>query len=138
MRHKQGRQGTSGSGPWMPYEHRSAPLLPRPAFHRRLLRHAGYAVTLLSVSMIVGTIGFNSLAGQLLPDAFLNAAMLLGGMGPVGEIHGTRGKLFAAFFALYAGLVFLAVGAILLAPVAHRLLHTFHLDDGQHERSRHR
>jgi hypothetical protein len=115
----------------MTFEHRTAPLLPRGAFRRRLARHGGYAFSLLAASLLIGTIGFHFLAGQQLPDSFLNAAMLLGGMGPVGEIHYIPGKLFAAFFALYAGLVFLAVGAILLAPVVHRFMHTFHLDEGQ-------
>jgi hypothetical protein len=116
------------------YEHRSAPLLPRRAFNRRMLRHGLYALALLSFSLIVGTWGFVTLAGQEPIDALLDTAMLLGGMGPVGTIQHTSGKLFATVFALYAGLVFLSVGAILLAPVAHRLLHKFHLADSQRHR----
>jgi hypothetical protein len=119
------------------FEHRSEQLLPRWAFHRRMARHGSYAFALLAGSLLVGTVGFQVFAGQLLPDAFLNAAMLLGGMGPVGEIHSTPGKLFAAFFALYAGLVFLAMGAILFAPLVHRFLHGFHLEEAQ-QRDRHR
>lgn len=111
------------------YEHRTAPLLPWPAFRRRVLRHGLAALALLAVSLVAGTAGFRLLAGQPTIDAFLNAAMLLGGMGPVGEIRFTAGKLFAALFALYAGLVFLAAGAIVLAPVLHRFLHRFHLEE---------
>jgi hypothetical protein len=62
-------------------------------------------------------------------DALLNASMLLGGMGPVGEIRSTAGKLFAAAYALYAGLVFLAAAGIVGAPLFHRFIHRFHLEE---------
>ena len=84
---------------------------------------------LTTVSVSLGMIGFHVLAQQTWLDAFLNAAMLLGGMGPVGEIQSTPGKLFAGFFALYAGLFFITSFAILAAPVIHRLLHKFHADE---------
>jgi hypothetical protein len=113
------------------YEHRTAPLLPASAFRRRLGRHGTYAVGLLAISLLVGTVGFHLLAGQTTIDGLLNAAMLLGGMGPVGEIRSTSGKLFAAAFALYAGLVFLVIVAIVLAPILHRFLHKFHLEEAQ-------
>jgi len=74
-------------------------------------------------------VGFHVLGGQDWIDAQLNAAMLLGGMGPVGEIHSDAGKIFASLYALYAGLFFIGVAALLVAPVAHRLLHKFHLKD---------
>jgi hypothetical protein len=111
------------------YEHHTAPMLPWPAFMRRVARHWGYAAILLGVSMAAGTAGFHYLALERPIDAFLNSAMLLGGMGPVGEIRSNPGKLFAAAFSLYSGLVFLAAGALLLAPVVHRFLHTFHLKE---------
>src|SRR5437667_3864352 len=111
------------------YEHLSAPLLPWVAFRRRLIRHGIYALVLVGVSMFVGTWGFWRLAGQAPIDALLNAAMLLGGTGPVGEIRSTPGKLFAAGFALYAGLAFLGMATLLFAPVFHRALHTFHLEE---------
>ncbi|HTO06425.1 MAG TPA: hypothetical protein VMR86_05145 [Myxococcota bacterium] len=62
-------------------------------------------------------------------DSFLNASMLLGGMGPVDMPHTESGKLFAGFYALYSGMLFLVLAAILLAPVFHRVLHRFHLED---------
>jgi hypothetical protein len=93
-----------------------------------MARHALYALGLLVGSLAVGTAGFCWLAGQAPIDSFLNAAMLLGGMGPVGEIHSGPGKIFAAFFALYAGLAFLVIGTLVLAPVFHRFLHKFHLE----------
>lgn len=120
------------------YEHRAAPLLPAPAFRRRLARHGVYALAILALSLLIGTTGFHLLAGQSAIDALLNAAMLLGGMGPVGEIRSTGGKLFAAAFALYAGLVFLIAGAIVLAPVFHRLLHKFHLEESEQRDTRRR
>jgi hypothetical protein len=111
------------------YEPRSAPLLPWPRFVRRLARHGGYVGVLLTVSMLVGTAGFHYLAGQSPIDALLNTAMLLGGMGPVGDIRFTGGKLFAAVFSRYAGLFFLTAGTILMAPLLHRLMHKFHAEE---------
>ena len=105
------------------YEHRSAPVLPWPAFVRRMLRHGGYVLEMATASIVLGMFGFHFLAREDWVDAFLNASMLLGGMGPVGEIRSTGGKLFAGVFALYAGLVFIAAFALLIAPALHRLLH---------------
>ena len=110
------------------YEHRRQKLLSWPAFLRRLARQGLSALILVVVSMGIGTVGFHVLSGQLWLDALLNSAMLLGGMGPVGDLGGTGGKLFATFFALYSGLVFLIVAGLLFIPVFHRLLHRFHLD----------
>jgi hypothetical protein len=110
------------------FEHRSQPMLSRSAFLRRMVRHGGMAGVVVVVAMVIGTAGFHYTAGQSGIDAFLNSAMLLGGMGPVGDIQSDAGKLFASFFALFAGLVFIAVLAILTAPALHRLIHRFHLD----------
>ena len=98
------------------YEHRSAPLLPWPSFRRRMVRHVLWAALLVGVSMVVGTWGFTGLAGEMPIDAFLNAAMLLGGMGPVSEIRFTVGKVFAAlqlaFFAWAVVLLLIGVRAV--------------------------
>jgi hypothetical protein len=98
------------------------------------VQHGLYALGLLAVSIAIGVAGFSLLAGQTVVDAILNAAMLLGGMGPVGEIRSTGGKLFAAAFALYAGLVFLAAAALVFAPLLHRFLHAFHLEEARQRR----
>jgi hypothetical protein len=111
------------------YEHRTAPLLPWPAFRRRLILHGAYAGVLVLVSILGGTWGFWFFAGQAPIDALLNTAMLLGGMGPVGELRSTPGKLFATVFALYAGLAFLGMATLLFAPVLHRALHKFHMEE---------
>jgi hypothetical protein len=108
------------------FEHISQPPLPRRAFYRRLLRHGGYATGLIAVSAFVGTAGYHVVAHFSWIDSFLNACMLLGGMGPVGELPNDGAKMFAALFALYSGLVFLIAAGLLLAPVFHRVLHRFH------------
>jgi hypothetical protein len=111
------------------YEHRSARVIPWPAFIRRVLRHFRYVLGFALFSIVLGMFGFHFLASQEWIDAFLNTAMLLGGMGPVGDIKGVGGKLFAGFFALYAGLAFIAAFAVLTAPVLHRLIHRFHAEE---------
>lgn len=111
------------------YEHRSQPVLRRAHFIRRVLRHALLALVLVLVSLAVGVLGYRFVAGLSWVDAVMNAAMILGGMGPVNEMTSVAGKLFAACYALYSGVAFLAVSAVLLAPFAHRILHRFHLDD---------
>ena len=110
------------------YEHRSEPLLPRRFFVRRLLRHLLVASAFAALSLLLGVVGYHRFAGLSWIDSLLNASMILGGMGPVGELATDSGKLFASFYALYAGVAFLATSAVLIAPVAHRLLHTLHLE----------
>jgi hypothetical protein len=92
-------------------------------------------MVLIALSMLAGTWGFWALGGQAPIDALLNAAMLLGGMGPIGDIRSTAGKLFAAAFALYAGLAFLGMATLLFAPVFHRALHKFHLEQVREPRA---
>ena len=108
------------------FEHRNEPPVPRAAFIRRFLRHAAVALGLIGVSLLLGMAGYHFLEGLSWLDGFLNAAMLLGGMGPVDALRTPAGKLFAGFYALYAGLLFITVTGLLAAPVAHRLLHRFH------------
>ena len=110
------------------FEHRNQPLLSRTAFLRRLARHVGIALALVIGSLLLGILGYHGFEGLSWIDALVNAAMLLGGMGPVNELHTTAGKLFAAFYALYAGIVFLVVAGIMFAPVLHRFMHHFHLE----------
>lgn len=111
---------------------RSNPPMDRVEVHQRFLArmktNGGYSVAVIAVSMLIGTVGFHWLVNERWPLAFLNAAMLLGGMGPVGSIDQSRlpGTIFAAVFALYSGLIFLIVAGLLLAPVFHRVLHHFH------------
>ena len=90
-----------------------------------------WAALLVGISLALGIIGFRALAGLTWVDSILNASMLLGGMGPVGNLGDTAGKLFASAYALYAGLVFLAVGGLLVAPLLHNVLHRFHLEQDE-------
>jgi hypothetical protein len=97
---------------------------------RKLLHHmssqVGYAGVLVALSLVIGMAGYHWLAGFAWIDAFEDSAMLLGGMGPVGQVASSTGKIFAGLFALYAGLVFLLVTALVLTPVMHHVLHRFH------------
>jgi len=111
------------------YEHRSEPLLPKRAFFRRLAGHAAAAALLLAASLLAGMAGYVHFEALGWLDGFLNAAMLLGGMGPVESPATSAGKLFAGLYALYAGLVFIVVAGLILAPVVHRALHRFHWDE---------
>lgn len=95
-----------------------------------------WSALLVGVSLAIGIIGFHLLAGLTWVDSVLNASMLLGGMGPVGDLGDTPGKLFASLYALYAGLVFLAVGGLLIAPLLHHALHRFHLEQDEQKRGR--
>jgi len=109
------------------YEHHSAKLLTPRQFAGRMARHLGLVTTLVVVSLAVGMTGYATLGQMHAVDAFLNSAMLLGGMGPVGDLPTDAAKIFAGLYALYAGLVFIASATILIAPVAHRVLHKLHL-----------
>lgn len=93
---------------------------------RRLLLHIVSAVALLLGSLALGMLGYSVFEHLAWRDAFLNAAMLLGGMGPVDAPRTDAGKLFAGLYALYAGLVFLVSVSLVLTPILHRVLHTFH------------
>jgi hypothetical protein len=108
------------------YESRTHPPLTRRHFGHRLLLHFLGASALVLGSLAVGMAGYAHYENLPWRDAFLNSAMLLGGMGPVATPITSGGKLFAGLYALYAGLVFLVAAAILVAPVVHRLLHKFH------------
>jgi len=110
------------------YESRSEPLLPRREFFLRLSRHWAVAFGLLAVSLVVGMAGYHLFEKLHWVDAFLNTAMLLGGMGPVDPPKTAAGKIFAGLYALYAGLVVITVAAILVTPIFHRVLHHFHAD----------
>ena len=115
------------------YERYDAPLLSRRAFARRVLKQVGLAVIVLAGSLVVGLAGYMGLAGLNVVDAFLNSAMILGGMGPVDQLPTDGAKIFAGLYALYAGIVFLVIAGVILAPFLHRVLHALHLstDDEQ-------
>src|SRR5215470_1616953 len=116
------------------YEARHTPLASRRRFVRRLFKSFGIVMAVIAVSLGVGMAGYRYFEGLHWIDAFLNAAMLLGGMGPVDPIRTTGGKVFAGLYALYAGMVVLVAAGILMAPVFHRFLHRFHLEEDEERR----
>lgn len=113
----------------MNYESKGEPIAPSRVFANRLLRHFLLSVAVIGFSLGVGIAGYHTIAGFGWVDSLLNASMILGGMGPVGDLPNDGAKVFASAYALFSGLVFISVSAILFAPVAHRMLHAFHGDD---------
>lgn len=111
------------------FEHKSQPLLSWPHFMKRLGRNVAIGIALILVSLLVGIAGYRYIAGLNCADAFLNAAMILSGMGPVGELHGTCGKIFSGLYALFSGFAVVAIIGIIFAPVVHRFLHHLHAED---------
>ena len=110
------------------FERRGQPVAPPHRFIIRLAHSGAIALALIAVSLFVGMVGYHVLEGVSWLDAFLNASMLLGGMGPVNIPRTPGGKLFAGLYALYCGLAVILVAGVILAPVAHRILHTFHME----------
>ncbi len=110
------------------FEHRRQPLLSQREFLIRQLIFLLVALVIIFGSLLLGMLGYHFLENLAWIDALVNAAMLLGGMGPVNELHTSAGKIFASFYALYSGIVFLVSVGVILAPLYHRFLHRFHLE----------
>jgi hypothetical protein len=110
------------------FEHRHQKPIPLSAF---LIRQAQYllsAFLLLAFGLGIGIIGYHEFESMNWIDSFLNASMILGGMGPVDVLHTQAGKLFAGVYALFSGLMFLVAAGLFFSPLVHRLLHKFHFD----------
>jgi len=110
------------------FEHRSHQVLSAHRFALRVLVNLSYASLIILVSLAGGVWGYEHFEGLRLREAFLNSAMLLGGMGPIKTDLSPGGEVFAGLYALYSGLVFIVTAGVLLAPIVHRLLHTMHCD----------
>lgn len=108
------------------YEPKIRKPLPRKLFVRRVVLHAAMACGLLLLSLAIGMAGYIHFENLAWRDAFLNSAMLMGGMGPVDAPKTDDGKLFAGLYALYAGLIFIVTVGLVLTPIVHRLMHKFH------------
>jgi hypothetical protein len=111
------------------FESRDEPLASRSVFIMRVVYSALMTLAVIALSLGLGTWGYHAFGDLAWIDALLNAAMILTGMGPVNAMQSTAGKLFATFYCLFSGIVFLTMMAILLAPAYHRFMHRFHLDD---------
>ena len=114
--------------PILGYESKHQPLLSRRAFARRLARSCAAAGLLIGLSLFGGMAGYRYFEGMDWIDAFANASMILSGMGPLGPLQTTSGKIFAGCYALYSGLALIAATGIIFAPIVHRLLHRFHME----------
>jgi hypothetical protein len=112
------------------FERRHEPLAPPAYYRRRLLKSSLLAGGVIGVSLAIGILGYHYFGGiESWVDCLYSASMILGGMGPVNPLETPVAKLFASFYALFSGLVFIGVASVLLAPFAHRILHRFHLDE---------
>jgi hypothetical protein len=114
-------------------ERRNAPMLPRPLFYRRAALSAAIGFGLLALALFAGMLGYHVTEHLSWLDSFVNAAMILGGMGPVATITTNAGKLFAGCYALFSGLAFITIVGVILAPFIHRVFHRFHLTDDSAE-----
>ena len=110
------------------FEHRKSKLLPRRAFYTRLAASVAVGSIVIAISLSIGMLGYHHFENFSWVDSFVNAAMILSGMGPLTPIQTNAGKLFAGFYALFSGIVFITTAGLMLAPVAHRFLHKFHLE----------
>lgn len=108
------------------YEHRSRQPISKAAFLVRLSHSFLVGALLIGLSLALGMFGYSHFEGLSLTDSFLNASMILGGMGPVNEMKSEAGKISAGLYALYSGLAFLVLAGLLFGPIAHRILHRFH------------
>ena len=111
------------------FERRTQKIAPFPVFIRRVAFSIGIAFGLSAAALAIGIVGYHWLAGLDWVDAFLDAAMILGGMGPVSTLTTSPAKIFAACYALFSGLMFIGIMGVTLSPILHRMLHHFHVDD---------
>lgn len=117
------------------FEHRKQALLPSRIFYARLGRSAAIGCAIILGSLCCGMAGYHFLENLSWLDAFLNASMILSGMGPVAPLQTSAGKLFAGCYALFSGLTFITSMGVVFAPVFHRFLHKFHLETKQSDKN---
>jgi len=110
------------------YEHKKESLLPWRKFLSRLFKHFLASMGLFILALLIGVMGYHNVADFSWLDSFLNASMILSGMGPIGAINTAQGKIFASVYALFSGIIFTAGAGITIAPIIHRMLHSLHLE----------
>lgn len=111
------------------YENKKQKLIPTHKFLTRMAKSLCVGIFIVMVCLGIGMLGYHEFEGLLWIDAFAEAAMILSGMGPLSPLKTTGGKLFAGFYALFSGVIFLVVIAIIFGPVFHRFFHKFHLEE---------
>jgi hypothetical protein len=111
------------------FEKRHQPILTFDRFILRMLRYALVSAAIIFLSLMVGVLGYRHFAGLGWVDSFLNASFILTGMGPVDPMRTDAAKIFASLYALFSGVIFLSAAAVLLSPVAHRVLHFCHVEE---------
>lgn len=115
------------------FERKTEKLVPLPTFLRRVVLSLLLTLGVLCVALSIGVLGYHGIAGLPWIDSLLNASMILTGMGPIATMTTTSSKLFASGYAMFSGVVFLSSIGLVLAPLFHRILHKFHLDDAAHD-----
>jgi hypothetical protein len=111
------------------FENRKQRVVSQKIFTQRLMRSGILGLATIAVALGIGMAGYMGFESMGIIDAFINASMILSGMGPVTQLVTDGGKIFAGFYALFSGLLLIAVAGLMLAPVFHRMLHRFHVDD---------
>ena len=114
---------------WAKYEHRRDKLAPRTVFIKRIGVSLAVAFFLILAALSIGVAGYRFIAGFGWIDSLLEASMILGGMGPVNQLTNNAARVFASIYALFSGVIFIALMGIMLSPVVHRVLHKFHVDE---------
>ena len=111
------------------FERKNEELAPVSVFVRRIFASLAIAFSLIGTALLIGIVGYHCLGGFGWIDSLLEASMILGGMGPVNQLSTNSVKVFASFYALFSGLIFIAVMGVVLSPIVHRFLHKFHIDE---------
>jgi hypothetical protein len=111
------------------FENKKAPIARSNVFYKRLLFHLSICFLLVIISLLIGTYGYSFYGELSLIDGFYNASMILTGMGPVNPMKTSMSKLFSSIYALYSGLVFLSMIALIITPIFHRVMHILHFDE---------
>ncbi|MEI7866541.1 MAG: hypothetical protein WCI11_01515 [Candidatus Methylumidiphilus sp.] len=111
------------------FETKYEKLAPLSIFVRRMAASVMLAGILIAIALSIGVMGYHWIAGFDYVDSFLEASMILGGMGPINSLSTMGAKIFASVYALFSGLLFIAIMGILLTPITHRMLHRFHIDE---------
>ena len=114
---------------WRRFERRKDKLAPVSIYVQRIAASLAIAIGLMLFALAVGVVGYHLIAGFNFVDSLLEASMILGGMGPVRELPNDASKMFASIYALFSGVIFIALMGIILSPVAHRVMHKFHIDE---------